>query len=87
MDEKIVTLCAQASANAGLRWPERPLALLCEAAPSMLKMIERLRSKRNFAVERAPEAHASDVYDKSFWAAVPLILRWPYSRLRAHALK
>lgn len=50
---EILRLCEGAANHAGLQLPERPLALLCEAAPHMLEMIGRTRSRRRHVVEPA----------------------------------
>lgn len=47
MDPRIVDLCAQAAASAGLHLPDRPFALLCSKAPSLLEMTDRVRGSHN----------------------------------------
>ena len=43
IDRKIVDRCAQAAHSAGLRLDDQHFALLCAAAPRLLKMIDRVR--------------------------------------------
>lgn len=49
----ILRLCTQAARQAGLQLPEKPLALLCEAAPALLEMIARVRGARSHGIEPA----------------------------------
>lgn len=50
---EILRLCSRAARHAGLQLPEKPLALLCEAAPALLEMIARVRGRRGHAIEPA----------------------------------
>jgi aspartyl-tRNA(Asn)/glutamyl-tRNA(Gln) amidotransferase subunit A len=43
VDRKIVDRCAQAAQSAGLNLDDRHFALLCNAAPRLLEMIDRVR--------------------------------------------
>ena len=53
MDRKIVDRCAQAAQSAGLRLNDQHFALLCNAAPRLLEMIDRVRGWQQRPMEPA----------------------------------
>ncbi|MGH8612364.1 MAG: amidase [Gammaproteobacteria bacterium] len=52
-DQRILEHCAQAAKATGLRLPDRSFTLLCSAAPHVLGMIDRIRSRQGLPAEPA----------------------------------